>query len=172
MAAQNAGIPPDRVIPLDTVRGSRAGILAPDLHELIAYGLEHQPHFVERTLKPGEGRTKIAFLSYSSGTTGKPKASSAFSRGFRFKLIASFAGGGDSSLCPHCEHPPDVRLVESERQQYSMGRSTDSPGGCHHGRYVHSSFYSGILTGRTRSQYCRSIVSASTMGYFLDTDST
>lgn len=74
VAAKNAGIPPDRIIPLDTVHGPRSGIVVPDLHELIVYGLAHQPHFVERTLKPGEGRTKIAFLSYSSGTTGKPKA--------------------------------------------------------------------------------------------------
>jgi 4-coumarate--CoA ligase len=75
VAAQNAGISPHRVIPLDTVPGHRAGTIAPDLHELIAYGLTHQPHFVERTLKPGEGKTKIAFLVFSSGTTGKPKAS-------------------------------------------------------------------------------------------------
>ncbi|KAI9452556.1 phenylacetyl-CoA ligase [Lactarius psammicola] len=74
VAAQNAGIPPDRVIPLDTIRGPRPSIIAPDLHELITYGLAHQPFFVERALKPGEARTKIAFLSFSSGTTGKPKA--------------------------------------------------------------------------------------------------
>ena len=75
MAAKNAGIPPERVIPLDTVHGPRSGTIVPDLHELIAFGLAQQPHFVERTLNPGEGKTKIAFLSYSSGTTGKPKAS-------------------------------------------------------------------------------------------------
>ncbi|KAH9081565.1 amp dependent CoA ligase [Lactarius deliciosus] len=76
LAAQNAGIPPDRVIPLDTIHGPRPSTIAPDLHELITYGLAHQPYFVERALQPGEGRTKIAFLSFSSGTTGKPKASS------------------------------------------------------------------------------------------------
>ncbi|KAH9044383.1 amp dependent CoA ligase [Lactarius pseudohatsudake] len=74
LAAQNAGIPPDRVIPLDTIHGPRSSTIAPDLHELITYGLAHQPYFVERALRPGEGRTKIAFLSFSSGTTGKPKA--------------------------------------------------------------------------------------------------
>ena len=31
------------------------------------------PKFVERHLKPGEGKTKLAFLSFSSGTTGNPK---------------------------------------------------------------------------------------------------
>ncbi|KAH9065666.1 amp dependent CoA ligase [Lactarius vividus] len=74
LAAQNAGIPPDRVIPLDTIHGPRPSTIAPDLDELITYGLAHQPYFVERALRPGEGRTKIAFLSFSSGTTGKPKA--------------------------------------------------------------------------------------------------
>ena len=115
MAAKNAGIPPERVIPLDTVHGPRSGTIVPDLHELIAYGLAQQPHFVERTLNPGEGKTKIAFLSYSSGTTGKPKASAERSvEYFQSKLKKYFAGGGDFSLRSHSEYPPGSRLVESE----------------------------------------------------------
>ena len=31
------------------------------------------PRFVERMLQKGEAKTKLAFLSFSSGTTGKPK---------------------------------------------------------------------------------------------------
>lgn len=31
------------------------------------------PTFVERRLRPGEAKLKLAFLSFSSGTTGKPK---------------------------------------------------------------------------------------------------
>ncbi|KAH9960787.1 amp dependent CoA ligase [Lactifluus volemus] len=73
-AAEKAGIPFDRVIPLDTFHGQRQHAVAPDLHELIVYGLAHKPNFVERRLNPGEGKTKVAFLSFSSGTTGKPKA--------------------------------------------------------------------------------------------------
>ena len=72
-AAQQVGLSLDRIVPLDTVRAPRPSTLAPDLHELIAYGLEHRPDFVERRLRPGEAKTKIAFLSFSSGTTGKPK---------------------------------------------------------------------------------------------------
>jgi len=72
-AAQQIGLPLDRIVPLDTVRAPRSSTVAPDLHELIAYGHAHQPNFVERRLRPGEGKTKIAFLSFSSGTTGKPK---------------------------------------------------------------------------------------------------
>ncbi|KAI0274533.1 amp dependent CoA ligase [Russula aff. rugulosa BPL654] len=74
VAARQVGIPFDRVVPLDTIHGPRSSTVAPDLHLLIAYGLAHPPNFVERRLRPGEGRTKVAFLSFSSGTTGKPKA--------------------------------------------------------------------------------------------------
>jgi long-subunit acyl-CoA synthetase (AMP-forming) len=72
-AAQQAGLPLSRIVPLDAERAPRSSTVAPDLHELIAYGHAHQPNFVERRLRPGEGKTKIAFLSFSSGTTGKPK---------------------------------------------------------------------------------------------------
>jgi hypothetical protein len=79
VAAQQVGIPFDRVVPLDTIRGPRSSSVAPDLHQLITYGLAHPPNFVERRLRPGEGRTKIAFLSFSSGTTGKPKVGTIYS---------------------------------------------------------------------------------------------
>lgn len=78
VAAEKAGISFDRVIPLDTLHGQRLSTVAPDLNELIAYGLAHPPNFAERQLNPGEGKTKIAFLSFSSGTTGKPKASNEY----------------------------------------------------------------------------------------------
>ncbi|KAI0257049.1 amp dependent CoA ligase [Lactifluus subvellereus] len=74
VAAEKAGISFDRVVPLDTLHGQRLSAVAPNLNELIAYGLAHPPNFVERRLNPGEGKTKIAFLSFSSGTTGTPKA--------------------------------------------------------------------------------------------------
>jgi 4-coumarate--CoA ligase len=43
------------------------------LDDLVAEGLNKEPHFVERRLQPREAKTKVAFLSFSSGTTGKPK---------------------------------------------------------------------------------------------------
>jgi 4-coumarate--CoA ligase len=79
VAAQQVGIPFDRVVPLDAVRGPRSSSVAPDLHQLVAYGLAHPPNFVERRLRPGEGKTKVAFLSFSSGTTGKPKVGTIYS---------------------------------------------------------------------------------------------
>jgi 4-coumarate--CoA ligase len=45
---------------------------------LITTGLSHKPAFVERQLRDGEGKTKLAFLSFSSGTTGKPKVRSSW----------------------------------------------------------------------------------------------
>ena len=78
IAAEKAGIPSNRIIPLDTLEGQGQSTVAPDLNELIAFGLAHPPNFVERRLNPGEGKTKVAFLSFSSGTTGKPKVSTGF----------------------------------------------------------------------------------------------
>ncbi|KAI9462217.1 hypothetical protein HD554DRAFT_2206554 [Boletus coccyginus] len=55
-AARQAGVPDTRVV------------------ALIQEGLRMDRCFVERKLKPGEARSKIALLNFSSGTTGKPKA--------------------------------------------------------------------------------------------------
>ncbi|KAI9461168.1 amp dependent CoA ligase [Russula earlei] len=73
VAAQQVGIPPHHVIPIGAIHGPVSSTVAPDLDQLIDYGLAHRPNFVERRLSPGEGKTKVAFLSFSSGTTGKPK---------------------------------------------------------------------------------------------------
>jgi len=47
------------------------------VQSLIERGLgdlnDNGPQFVERRLRKGEARTKLAFLSFSSGTTGRPK---------------------------------------------------------------------------------------------------
>lgn len=70
-AAKSAGISLDRIIVLEPVPGTSH----PVLRDLIAYGLSQSPSFVERQLTPGESKTKVAFLCFSSGTTGKPKVS-------------------------------------------------------------------------------------------------
>ncbi len=44
------------------------------LDSLVHEGLPKPPAFVERKLNRGEARTKLALLSFSSGTTGRPKA--------------------------------------------------------------------------------------------------
>ncbi|KAI0040813.1 amp dependent CoA ligase [Auriscalpium vulgare] len=73
-AAKLVGIPPSRVIPLDASAGPAPSNVAPNVDELIKFGLANKANFQERRLNPGEAKTKLAFLSFSSGTTGKPKA--------------------------------------------------------------------------------------------------
>lgn len=43
------------------------------VQDVIDEGLANTSTFQERVLQPGEGRTKVAFLNFSSGTTGRPK---------------------------------------------------------------------------------------------------
>jgi len=73
-AARAAGLPSDRIIVLDAQADASSTSLYPTISSLVDEGLAQQTTFVERRLKPGEGKTKLAFLSFSSGTTGKPKA--------------------------------------------------------------------------------------------------
>ncbi|KII86637.1 hypothetical protein PLICRDRAFT_177391 [Plicaturopsis crispa FD-325 SS-3] len=82
----SAGIPPDRIVLFDVPavaldNASPKPPLArtahekhPTVNDLVAYGLSQPTSFVERRLAPGEAKTKLAFLSFSSGTTGRPKA--------------------------------------------------------------------------------------------------
>ncbi|KAF9076081.1 amp dependent CoA ligase [Rhodocollybia butyracea] len=72
-AAQKANISPNQVIVIPSTCGN-AIFNAVTLDELIARGATSPRLFSECRLKPGEAKTKVAFLSFSSGTTGKPKA--------------------------------------------------------------------------------------------------
>jgi acyl-coenzyme A synthetase/AMP-(fatty) acid ligase len=65
-AAQGAGFPSERVITFDASNQMM-------VDDLIQNGLRSESNFVERKLQKGEAKTKVAFLSFSSGTTGKPK---------------------------------------------------------------------------------------------------
>ncbi|KAH9927929.1 amp dependent CoA ligase [Epithele typhae] len=69
-AAARAGLAPQRVVVFDPVPSSKHT----DVQALIAEGNMRAQTFIERRLAPGEGRQKLAFLSFSSGTTGRPKA--------------------------------------------------------------------------------------------------
>jgi len=70
-AARLTSIPETHIVYL-TLPGSAP--LEPSLDKFINEALQFPPSFVERKLNPKEGKTKLAFLSFSSGTTGKPKA--------------------------------------------------------------------------------------------------
>ncbi|KAI0634244.1 acetyl-CoA synthetase-like protein [Trametes polyzona] len=69
-AARIAGIPEERVALYDTTSGGKYATI----HDLVREGLSKPKRWVEPRLKPGEGKTKIALLFFSSGTTGRPKA--------------------------------------------------------------------------------------------------
>ncbi|CCM00619.1 uncharacterized protein FIBRA_02655 [Fibroporia radiculosa] len=72
-AAHKVGISSEFIVLFDdtSVTGARQ---FPNLSDLVIEGLRMSPTFIERRLRRGEGKTKLAFLSLSSGTTGRPKA--------------------------------------------------------------------------------------------------
>ena len=77
-SARQCGIPADHIVTMEKVSSpsqseSYKAIRYPSVPELIDEGLLMPQSFQERRLSPGEGKTKIAFLSFSSGTTGRPK---------------------------------------------------------------------------------------------------
>jgi acyl-coenzyme A synthetase/AMP-(fatty) acid ligase len=72
-SARAAGVPTDRVILFDVEGADTAQRVT--VQGLISQGLASAPNFTERKLAPGEGKTKVAFLNFSSGTTGRPKVS-------------------------------------------------------------------------------------------------
>lgn len=70
-AARTVGLPTERIVLVDKASNGTAWYAA--IPDLVQDGLKAQKSYTERKLKPGEGRTKIAFLNFSSGTTGLPK---------------------------------------------------------------------------------------------------
>lgn len=71
-ASRQCGISADSLIILDKLQTS-SPIPYVTVPELINEGLARPMSFTERRLSPGEAKTKLAFLSCSSGTTGRPK---------------------------------------------------------------------------------------------------
>ncbi|KAJ7043903.1 phenylacetyl-CoA ligase [Mycena alexandri] len=69
-AAQATGLSLDRIMVFDVQGASPTKLTTVD--QLVQRGFQMKA-FSERKLRPGEGKTKIAFLSFSSGTTGTPK---------------------------------------------------------------------------------------------------
>ncbi|KAJ7366661.1 phenylacetyl-CoA ligase [Mycena albidolilacea] len=70
-AAQSIGMSPERILVFDVPGASTAKLVT--VNDLVKRGSQLEA-FTERKLRPGEGKTKLAFLSFSSGTTGTPKA--------------------------------------------------------------------------------------------------
>ncbi|KAG8949718.1 hypothetical protein FRC04_008258 [Tulasnella sp. 424] len=78
-AARASGLSANRVVLMapPTSSPTSTNMALPTVEELVqeGLGLPLPPAFVEKRLTPGESQRKIAFLSFSSGTTGKPKLS-------------------------------------------------------------------------------------------------
>lgn len=73
--AREAGLPLERIILFDDKQSQLN-----DIHHrhatvaaLVEFGARNKTTYTEQILKPGEGKTKLALLSFSSGTTGRPK---------------------------------------------------------------------------------------------------
>lgn len=71
-AARAAGIPTERVARFATATSRSSPVQTID--ELVSFGASRPQGYMERKLRAGEGQSKVAFLSFSSGTTGRPKA--------------------------------------------------------------------------------------------------
>ena len=74
-AARQAGLAADHIFLIDELH-SKSPIPLPTISDLVGEGLGKPATFTERRLAPGEAKTKLAFLSFSSGTTGRPKVRS------------------------------------------------------------------------------------------------
>uniref|UniRef100_A0A8H7XP03 Uncharacterized protein n=1 Tax=Psilocybe cubensis TaxID=181762 RepID=A0A8H7XP03_PSICU len=73
--AKQAGLPSDRIILFSANDGTEKPSEGHEtVDSLVELGLRSNLAFTERTFAPGEAKTKLAFLSFSSGTTGRPKA--------------------------------------------------------------------------------------------------
>lgn len=71
-AARQTALAADHIFLIDELK-FKSPIPLPTISSLVKDGLLNPLSFNERKLAPGEGKTKIAYLSFSSGTTGKPK---------------------------------------------------------------------------------------------------
>ncbi|KAK7064017.1 4-coumarate--CoA ligase-like 1 [Favolaschia claudopus] len=70
VAAKLAGLSEDRIVVIEASAASPFNGKQETVSKLIAYGSGKAQNFVERKLRKGEAKTKVAFYSFSSGTTG------------------------------------------------------------------------------------------------------
>lgn len=130
-AARIIGLSADRIVLLTAEKSTTN----PTLDALVTEGLAQKPHFTERTLTPGEAKTKLALLSFSSGTTGKPKVWASFLV-VEWQFERRVTGCCYFTLCRDRERYPNVRTSR---------RSFPTWGHCHCW-YVPSQFDVLVLT--------------------------
>ncbi|OCH89253.1 acetyl-CoA synthetase-like protein [Obba rivulosa] len=71
IAAAKVGLPNSHIALFDNGKAPGEYVT---ISQLVEEGLAQPSQFVERKLEKGEARRKLALLSFSSGTTGRPKA--------------------------------------------------------------------------------------------------
>jgi 4-coumarate--CoA ligase len=69
-AAQKADISESRIVLIETPPRNETTSAHMSLDSLVEFGCSKAANFVERKFKAGEAKTTLAFLSFSSGTTG------------------------------------------------------------------------------------------------------
>ncbi|KAF8167711.1 amp dependent CoA ligase [Crassisporium funariophilum] len=71
-AAREVGLSDDFIVVLDDTDAACTSL--PTVEQLISFGSSKPENYAALRFKAGEAKKTIAFLSFSSGTTGKPKA--------------------------------------------------------------------------------------------------
>jgi len=66
-AMQQAGMPQDRIVLVESPPSQTS---YSTVDELVQFGMQNPPNFNEIHFKAGQAKTTLAFLSFSSGTTG------------------------------------------------------------------------------------------------------
>ncbi|QRW11517.1 AMP binding enzyme [Ceratobasidium sp. AG-Ba] len=101
-AAKRVGLSKDRLVLLKEAKSTTnvSGFI--NIDDLVQEGLTSLANFKEKRLSPGENKSKIAFYSFSSGTTGKPKAVAIPHHSIIANVIqtAAHAKIADSTLTP------------------------------------------------------------------------
>ncbi|KAI1792259.1 amp dependent CoA ligase, partial [Ganoderma leucocontextum] len=105
-AARKAGIRDDRIALFDAASGDRHVTVS----DLVKEGLAQPKRYVEPHLKPGEAKTKLALLLFSSGTTGRPKA----------VMISHYAVIANCVQMKQCADMRDAALP-NEKKLYDVG---------------------------------------------------
>ncbi|KAJ7246274.1 phenylacetyl-CoA ligase [Mycena haematopus] len=112
-AAKLAGLAEDRIVVIEPSTASPFNGKHETLSKLLAFGSSKPQNFIERKLRPGEAKTKVAFYSFSSGTTGKPKAVIIPHHSFTANILqmAAHYGISDPSLEKKHMNPGDVAVA-------------------------------------------------------------
>ena len=113
-AARICGIPGGHIILFDPVADSPYD----NMQDLVKFGLGQVQQFTPLRLPRAGAKTKLAFLSFSSGTTGRPKVSSlqhvSHTPGTDFIWSTGHSGSHDHSLRNHLQRGADREIFELE----------------------------------------------------------